>query len=367
MRDVDIALPASSRAAWFFLIGVGLLSLVFGVLVLVVDREALMAGESLIGAFILMGTGLFLSGFGGLVGFNRERLAALRVSTAAITIEDGSGDRVSIPWTEVERVQSYPAQGDNQGWVVTLNKRDGGLLEILATKRREDADRIVSDMEEARGEVPTSDPAHDEPESHLAHIAGVTASRQGDGLELLWDASVPVRRMLFFGPVLGLALIVFGFHREQGGVGTAIAMAFVGLIGGLLLASTVRLIGIRQRIHVDGRQLTIEKRRGDKAVEQQSVPTFSVVTVDYTHQLTVIGAHLNLRTAEARNNKDSAMDELRGMENPNPMQMAKAFSSLMKQGVQIPMGGLSLPAKIAVDLTLSAEIARRTGKSSAAV
>lgn len=367
MRDVDIALPTSSRAAWIFLIAVGVLCFLLGALLLLADLEAFMAGASLIGAFILLGTGLFLSCFGVLVGFNRERVSSLRVNPAAITVEDGSGDRVDIPWTEVERVQGYPAQGDNQGWVVTLNKRDGGLLELLGTKRREDADRIVSEMEEARSNAPDSAATSGEPESHLSHIAGVTATRLGDGLELLWDASVPFRRMLFFGPVLGMALIVFGFHREQGGVGTAIAMAFMGLIGGLLLASTVRLVGIRQRIHVDGRQLTIEKRRGDKTVEQRSVPTFSVVTVDYTHQLTVIGAHLNLRTAQGQDNKDSAMDELQGMENPNPVQMAKAFASLMKQGVQIPMGGLSLPAKIAVDLALSAEVARRTGKSSAAV
>jgi len=366
MRDVDIALPKSSRAAWSFLIVAGLLAMLLGGLLLVIRFDDFLAGEPMIVTFFLLGAGMFLSCLGFVVGFNRERLSSLRVSPARITLEDRSGDRVSVPWTEIEAVQSYPAQGDNQGWVVVFRKRDGGLLELIGTKRRDEAARIVSDIERARGES-TADAEPVSPEGHLEHIAGVSAAREGDSLELSWKASVPLRQLLFLGPIIGMGLIAFGFQREQGGLGTKLAMGFMGLIGGLLLVSTVRLIGVRQRVHVDGRQLTIEKKRGDEVVEQQSVPTFSVVTVDYTHQLTVIGAHLNLRTAEARDNKDSAMSQLHEMENPNPIQMAKAFASLMKQGVQIPMGGLSLPAKIAVDLALSAEVARRTGKSSAAV
>jgi len=367
MRDVDIALPRPHRAAWVVLILAGVVSALLGALLLAADFQALLDGASLIGAFLFLGAGLFLSCFGLLVGFNRERPTAMRVSSAAITLEDASGDRVRIPWTEVERAACLPTQGDDAGWVVALNKRDGGLLELVGSRSREEAERIVVAMAEARGDETTELEASS-PEAHLDHIRGVTAVRAGDGLELSWGATVPRRQLLIFGPVLGMALIIFGFHREQGGLGTLLATAFMGLMAGLVLASIVRLLGVRQRIHVDARQLTIEKRRGKKTVEQTSVPTFSVVTIDYTHQLTVIGAQLNLRTAEARDHHDAAMGAVTELgEDPNPIQLAKALSSLMKRGVQVPMGSLSLPAKIGVDLALSAEVARRTGKSSAAV
>ncbi|MEM6789972.1 MAG: hypothetical protein AAF715_20800 [Myxococcota bacterium] len=368
VSEVNLDVPLRRRAAWVLLAAVGLAGLAFGGLLLAADARAIAHGDaSGFGGVAIGGAGLFLVGFAALFLIQGGQLTAVRVGAAALTLEGRGGDRVDLPWTEVARVAAFPGQGDTGGWTVTVVKRDGGLLELFPVGARESADDMVGTLEAARvaaREGPAGSPPA--PEAYLEHVAGVTAIRREGGLEFSWAATMPWRQLVFAGPVLGMAMIAFGFHRAQGGWGTLFALGFMGLVAGLLVVSAVRLRGTQQCIVVDGRAVTIERRRGPTVLESKSVPTFSLIVVDYTHRLNVIGANLNLRTQDA-GGASASLDAFAEGRAPNPLDVARAVGALLKHGVQVPMGALSLPAKVAIDLALSAEVARRRGTSSSVV
>ncbi|MEM9693542.1 MAG: hypothetical protein AAGA56_13420 [Myxococcota bacterium] len=350
------------------LLGV-LLTLVGGAS-LIADFQALFRGESLIGSFLSLGAGLFLSCFGLMFAVGRERAETMHVDAIALSLT-AQDDRVAIPWSEVAEVAALPAPGEGQGWTVTLQKHDGGVLELLGTRDEDEASRIVREIQAARGDRPPAwdQTGQDDPEAYITGVSGVRVERRKDGLEVSWNATMPLRQLLIAGPVGGMALIVFGFHREQGGFGTLLATGFIGLMAGLLIAAKLRTFGVRQSLHLGPHRVRVERRRRGKVLERKSVATAAITAVDYTHRLNVIGAQLNLRTgrgAEAERQAAAAVAGLSKGEG-DAKNVVQAFASLMKQGIQIPMGALSLPAKVAVDLAVSRELARLTSRASASV
>jgi hypothetical protein len=361
-----LVLPRPSRAAWLALLVVGLV--LTGVSVPAVARD-LDAAPPIV--YLVLGAGLFLTFFPLLILFTRETAARLRLGGDSLVIECSGGDSVEVPLGSLAAVHLL-AEGNGDSRVLSLQKKDGGWLELGTLPDVDRAENIAGPLREALAAQlgPRSSSAED-PLDRLQTIGAIRLERHGDTVTLAWGAGYPLGAFLFLGPITGMLSIVYGFHRYEGGLGTLLAMAFVATLGLVLLIVTVLNLGVVQRLRIDGRELSVERLRFGKVLKRQTLPIGNVAAVDYSHKLSVIGAGLTLRSAKGQMVHDQALGELkRGAEELGEEDdlagAALVASTVMKtlgSGVHVPLGKLSLAAKIALDLAIGEEVARRTGRA----
>ncbi len=151
---------------------------------------------------------------------------------------------------------------------------------------------------------------------------------------------------------------MLGFLAEAGFVLWLAALACFALAL-LIVAMVLFSQGVVCRVRLDDRQLFVEQLRFGKVRKRQHLLLAEVASVDYTHQLNASGAGLSLR----REALDDTMATLEGADNPKA-----AFTAALQlmqgvaAGVQLPCSRLSLASKVALDILLSREVARRSGR-----
>jgi hypothetical protein len=332
----SLRLPASRKAAWVALVFVG------AAMVTVGGREMwrsdLHPEQHFVGWFGC-GAGIFLAFFALLMIASRAAGSVLEIGDGRLTIVTRADERASLPLDTLAGVEVVEHNG-REGCVVTLRKKDGGVLELCAFDASDNGNELAATLRDAIAANQATrgfDPLH-----QLAAFRDIAHERRGDSVAISWATSASPMALLALGPVAGLAIIVYGFHLQDPSFGTLIALGFNALLGLLVVGGWLWTLGTRERVTVDARHVTMERLRHGRVEKNFAAPVFDVVTVDYTCELTVKGAMLTLRTGQGR--------EL------------EAIASLLASSYQIPLGRLSLAAKIALDLALSAEIERRSGK-----
>jgi hypothetical protein len=362
MAGVDtVVLPAKGRGYWVVAFA--------GLLLGAVGFRGVTLGEGPVEArvlaFFLLGAGIFLTFFGALLALTHRPPARLEIGARHLRLVERCGDAVDLPWSSLDGVAVVESQQGGTRHMLTLRKRDGGIIELDAYRRREQALALAKPVIDALDDV--SEQAIPEPPDT---IAGVELERTAERVVLAWNGAASPVRLLALGPIAGMGVIVFGFHVAEPSAGTIGAMAFVGLVAVLLLGSWLWSLGTRQRITIDGRNLVVERLRSDRVVDRKALPVFSVVTVDYSDRLNVHGESLTIRTGGGRDVRDGVMADLEAIaeetdedEDPDPVALGMSIMKLVSSGISVPLGSLSRAACIALDLTVSAEVARRTGKT----
>lgn len=326
-------------------------------------------------SFLALGAGLFLAFFTVAVLANRETASALRIDPhrRVITIESQDGARVDLPLGAIERVACHPAAGSSGSQVLALAKRDGGMLELAAFRDDERAKEAVTTLRRALDEGTEDAAAKDEtersdsdPAARLADARAVAATRSDDRLTLKWSAGGSVWSLAAVGCFGGLAVISYAFVRE-GHDSAIVAVGFMVALAVLMVGANLYSLGLRLQISLDSRHLIIERLRFGRSTSRQAVPLFSIVAVDYTHQLSTSGAGLTIRTGKGQDDREEALAqaEQAGAKDDDPLtgaQVGLALMKLVQSGIHIPAGKLSLASKLALELTIGEEIARRTGK-----
>jgi hypothetical protein len=344
IRDgVELQLPAPRKGGWLLVLIIGALLFVIG------GREVLAADfarpEPELLAYFSLGAGVFLAFFALLLLFNREVASTIVLCNGTLTLVT-RGDRVAIPLASLAGVDTLGSTQGDTGHVLALRKKDGGLIELCQFRVGDNVDEVTRVLREAI-ENPDQVAADSDPIARLEDIDAIHLARRGDRVTLEWAAGLTPAMLLALGPCLGMLIIVYGFHRVGPTIGTFVGIGFTALFSAVVPLSMLFSIGVRQRVALDGEQVTIERLRFGRVAKVTRAPISSIVNVDYTHQLNTSGAMLTLRTETV----------------PSHDLTIKAIFAMLKNGHQIPMGRLSLAAKIAVDLAIGGEIARRSGRA----
>lgn len=371
-----VDLPSGGRGYWILVaVGLGLSAL------------GLLAGTGgdLVITAILLGAGVFLASLGPMLAVTNRPPAHLRVGARSVTIVERNGDEVELPWAALRAVELVPSQQSSGSHNLTLCKRDGGVIELHAFRRREEGVAIAAGLQraldaarEAETEGEAADHEASPPRVHeptTDAIPGVELRRHGDLVVLEWSGRASATRLLALGPIGGLGIIFGGMLAIEPSVGLALGTAFLGLLAVLVVGSFAYTFGLRNRLTIDGKHLTVERLRGDRVAGRTEVPIFAVVTVDYSDRLNVHGEGLTIRTGAGRDAREAAVEDLgqasellRGELDPtsampDPIALGTAIMKLVSSGVRVELGRLSRAACIALDLRISAEVARRAGKS----
>jgi hypothetical protein len=374
-----LKLPTASRGGWLLVALVGLALMALGGVDIGTHAPDLGSDPKTL-SFLALGAGLFLSFFTLAVLGNRETASALVINRQrrVVTIESSDGAAVDLPLGAIAQVACHAAAGSSASQVLALAKKDGGLLE-LATFRDDEAAKQVTGVlrdaleaaaepapDEDPGDKPAQGPAQN-PAARLARTPGVTVGQAGDGLQLGWSGRGSFKSLAAVGCFGGMTVISYGFLRA-GYASAIIAMAFMALLALLMVAANLYSIGLNLQVTIDGRHLTIERFRFGRSQQRQALPIWSVVAVDYTHQLNTSGAGLTIRTGKGKDHHDEALNEAGaavagdGAELLTGAKVGLAILKMVQSGIHIPAGRLSLATKIALDLTIGEELARRTGK-----
>ncbi len=377
MAEQRLTLPAPGRAGWVVMLAVGIGLLGFACVSLA-RHVGVLDSEPLHLRFFALGAGLFLCGFPLLVLGNRELASELVLNAEAgalrMTCSDGSA--VVMPLGMLAGVRSYAAQGGDTARTISLTKRDGGVLEIGVAPSDEVAAELVDPLSAAIDAATARTAPDADPEERLTEIADISAVRAQDGtLSLSWKARGRLSALAMAGPLAGMLIIAYGFHRYQGSFGTLVAMAFTGTLLSAFLIFTLINVGVVQRVVIDAAALSLERMRFGKVIKRNQLRLETIETVDYTHQQSTIGAGLTIRTFKGQQRKAQADKHMataaqhgdRDEDLAAGVHAAQGIAHLLNAGIQLPCGPLSLTAKIALDLTISEEIARRTVRSAGSI
>ncbi|MBI4702638.1 MAG: hypothetical protein HY744_16070 [Deltaproteobacteria bacterium] len=367
-----IALPSPGRAALYALLGAGVLLGGAGVAVL------LGGGPPALG-LLLLGFGLGFGGVTAAVLANREAITHLRLDPAArqITVCSSDGSSAQLGFDLVARVDAVACTSSSEhgtsvtGATLALHKKDGGVLELARFSELEQARAAAERVEQAlrRGDAgAASEPGA--PEDRFASSPAVRASREGDALRLSWatrgSLAIAAAVAVAFG---AMALIAYAFYLYSGKWTTLAASAATILLGALVVGFALRDAGARQSVRIDGRELTMERSRRGKVVESRALSIWSVIAVDYSHRLDVLGACLLIRTRPAQDAHEQIEQQAERMEESGGelglregIGLAQGVLALLRSGIQLPLGRLSLAERVNLDLAISEELARRTGK-----
>jgi uncharacterized membrane protein len=374
MAESRIELPRPARGGWLIMLLVGVALLGLGAadvlaagprLLLSAPEEAASIREVL--GYFAAGAGMFLASFSLVVLLNRETAARLELDEerGLLRVYDSRGADVAVALDAIASVRQM-AGDSGSGTVVTLAKKDGGFIELFSVRDGEAARPVVDFVQAAlQGDPPAAESL--DAVDRLASVRGVRAERDGDALVVSWGARSSFKLLISVGCFLGMAVIGYGFLLNGQDlviffIGFALTLAFV------MVAFSLISVGVTQRVRIDRRHLTVERVRLGRAIKSQQVPVFNVVTVDYTHQLNTHGAGISVRTGAGREAQQDALgDAAKGAEADDGMQVAMAVMKLVSSGIQLPTGQLSLASKLALELALGDEIARRSAKSAAHV
>ena len=88
------------------------------------------------------------------------------------------------------------------------------------------------------------------------------------------------------------------------------------------------------------------------------------MAIDYTHQLNVLGAAIVVGTTED-DSKDMMMEAVGDNGRVDAMAAFKAMRSMIANRVEIALGRLPIAHRIALDLAIGDEVARRSARQAA--
>lgn len=340
-EDQSFELPSRKRAGWWLMIVVGVGLMLLGAVGGAggLFRDSL--NQSPV-AFFVAGTGMILAGLGSVVLFRPETAAALHLRPLAgqLTVRSADGSDVSLSLASLARC--YARDAEHQRQLPVLKKRDGGVIELSSI----DDDEVANDLCHALQvaiDAANDGPDHETPADPIDQLGGcpqLEARRVDGDLELSWRAA-PARTFLpWLGPMGGMMCIMVGVVQHRSGLGTMLILGFSVALVGVLLWAMAQQAGVSHRVRMSERHLIVERRVGQKVLATKQIPLVDVLAIDYTHRLDQLGGHLMIRSRPAHDAPD-ADDAHADYES-------------------VPTGRLSLSERIALDLALSEELARRS-------
>ena len=344
------------------------------VVVLVGAGTALFGASSLVAepldglpiAYIALGAGLFLTFFAAAMLMTRERASVIEIGAPGLGVETLGGESIMLPWRSLRQALVLP-QGDGHDNVVALRKADSGWIE-LAAFGDDDAARALAERLQRIIDSPPDGPAGG---TELERLEGVSVTRDGDRTELTWSTT-SFGALAALGPLAGLWIAIYGFHRNEPSWGTLAAMGFVAALAVIAVVFTLVNVGAEQRLTVDAATLTIQRRRLGKIIDDHALELRAIAAVDYTHRLNVLGASsLTIRTDRARLTREGVerrvAEEASELTDLDAMALSGALLKAIAGGVHVPLGRLPLSTRIGLDLALSDEIARRSLRAAGTV
>jgi len=352
-------LPRPKRAVWVVVAVVGVATAGLGI--------AVLAGDPLNGlpvAYVAAGAGLFLAFFAVGMLMLRERASILEFGGRGLGIETVGGDEVVLPWSSLRQAMVMP-RGEGQDSVVALRKADGGWIEIAAFGDADAARDIVERLQDA---IASRSASGETVIPRFESLAGISVQQEGERTLLSWSAT-SFGALLALGPFAGLFVAVYGFHRNQPSIGTLVALGFVAALGVIAVVFTLVDVGAEQRLVLGAEELTIQRIRMGKPIDERSLPLAAIAAVDYSHRLNVLGASsLTIRTDEARLASEGAEREAASApDDVDALELGAALLKAMAGGIHVPLGRLPLATRVGLDLALSEAIARRAGRPAGSV
>ena len=277
-EEHSFALPAPGNAGWnvVFVVGVALMSIAG---MDVMGSPALTEAAPL--SYLGFGAGLFLSCFAIAVRVNRELASQLKVRGDMLTVTTADKDTVDMPLAALSGVEATVNSRQTGGPVLTLRKKDGGLIELCAFGDESAVQEVVDVL---RAAIDAADPKRKpdpDPIGRLDAIKGIAVERRGQSLELWWRAGASPKTFIALGPMLGMFIISFGFHRYQPGAGSYIAMGFSLLLVAVVVVATAWSIGNAQHVSIDGDLLTIERRRFGRSSKRDQAPSMGSCRISH--------------------------------------------------------------------------------------
>jgi hypothetical protein len=316
-----VRLPAPGRLAWMAMLALGV-----GV--------GWSGGAGIAGLddppahlFVLLGTGIAFAGAALAVLLHREGPIELRIGPRDLVVA-WRRESVPVPLAQIAEVVIEDTQPRGKR-VLALRMRDGGVIEIAALHERRATS--VADRMRAAVAVAADDQAADAAgaaeASTLRTVRGIADLGAIDAVELEWSAAADGAGFAAALPFVGMAVAAYGIYRAAGGFVVVLAIGFLLVLALGSLVVALKSLGTQRRLRIDARAVVAEHRRGRTALDRREVPVADVVGVDFMSQMHALGAALVVRGETAR--------------------------------AHAPLGRLSRPACIALDLAVATAIARR--------
>lgn len=341
-------------------------------------------------ALFLLGFGLALAGIGHALVFGRQNVFEVAVGPAGVTLRSVDGSVVTLPlgFFSEARHEVVTSQSSGSGTTTTtttnhyvrLFKRDGGRIDLGQQGNEQRARRLAHDLsnalwaatEQVGAKVASAEDALEIlQDTTLVHAhregevgdADYRSAPQDGALSVRWSLR-PSHGMVVPGILtpLGVATGVLAISMKMAPVPGAIFAGLLAAFALFNLGRNLRDAGLSQLVRVGAKDLTIARLRGESEVERRVIPLEAITAVDFTHKTDVLGSTLALRMDGARN-ADAALAEVKPADLGSALAALRGAAEDRRRTVQVPLGRLKLGDRMRVDLAVSTEIARRTGRN----
>lgn len=340
------------------------------------------------GGLFMLGFGTVATGVGYALHFSLESgVRSVTIGPRGVTIASLDGSSADLPRAAItearvhtieQRGSSSPRTASTLHHYVHLCKRDGGVLDLGHQADKATAEQLAKDVNRLLQKWPAEAAAPGDALAILAQSKRVIARRDEGSVEgdyrhtarsgdLVLDWPVRPTHIEFVTGILcpaGLAFGFYGAHLSDGAIVPLVGAGIGAAIGVGILARLLWLLGARQVLRVGAKDLTIERRRGERRLSHKAIPLDAVRTVDFSFKADTLSGTLDLHLSDARP-PQLPQGEERSMK--QALRLARDVVAFARDTVQISLGPLRFGDKVRIDLALSAEIAQRTGRDEAEV
>ena len=304
------------------------------------------------------------------------------IERGTLTLALNNGESATIPRATVDQPKVVRGQSSNKGgrptYRVAFDLHDGGQLALRSFGSGEAPatvaarqlglllDHVPADQREQEELIAAARNRLEGCERVSVEQAAPTANYRGTqlpALTLSWSLATSFRQLAALPLVVGgmITMILGMLNRHD--TGPQHALIAIGLLTAVAAFFHLRKSSSRIQVRIDENGTLIEQTRGGSVVNTKELSTMAIQAIDANW----VGP-LFLRLDEA----DESVQRLRAAgttsESRIPvLTIVRSIWSIIRHRVTLETGLLSLQERLDLELVLSAEIARRSGRSAAEI